>query len=259
MRRFVIIIFAICVCSCTIKQDRTVCPSYLDLTVLKQSSGICPDGKLLCSVWNIDGARVADDPLTGMTGRDTTLQYGIYPRQNVLACVSNNTDPAKCVAPTGEQFQPLYCVTEEIRCIDEVDSYTISKLHKNHIKMKVVLSDRLREQNKRGTIRVSAPVNGVSFPSLSLRTGLFNCTVPITDSISVVIPRQREEGLVITYSGEEEGYVFSTDLSEFLKEKKYDMSAVDLSDFRIVLDVSDLDFRLIIVDWKDYLIGDYIF
>ena len=116
--------------SCTVLENRSVCPSILGLTVTSQLEHIYQGGLAWCSVYASDGSRLEVNPLEGMNVRDTTLWFSVS-RERVLAVASSReVVSGSVIAGPGEDMEDSECIIavnkNEAAPIFEVADYGIT-------------------------------------------------------------------------------------------------------------------------------------
>lgn len=242
--------------SCTVLENRSVCPSILGLTVTSQLEHIYQGGLAWCSVYASDGSRLEVNPLEGMNVRDTTLWFSVS-RERVLAVASSReVVSGSVIAGPGEDMEELYACCLEIDCSGESTEEVIDHLEKQFCNLTVVLAeDALPYASVLGLI-ARAPYDGTSFPSLAAHQGDFLYEKPFAgrDSVEIRLPRQGGPGLVLELVTET--FTASCDLYGVMAEALYDWSAQSLDDFAVMVSINRIAGVIEVLDWDVEELGN---
>lgn len=256
-----IMLMAVAVASCTVKEDRDKCPSFLGITVTSQYDFIYQGGKAWSSVYNEDGTLVKGDHLTEMNDRDTTLWYDILPRRTVSAIVSNrDMSTGKVVADNAEEFCALYAIRKDVACVEENVEKVIAKLDKQYCQLTVHLSEHTMPLREQLTLLTTAPFNGLMFPSMTASAGQYGYRTAFDEKgvATVRIPRQGASGLAISL--EMDGTLTNSyDLYEQMSRAHYDWKKDSLDDYDITVSVISAIGNITIEDWSIVDIHSYEF
>lgn len=242
--------------SCTVLENRSVCPSILGLTVTSQLEHIYQGGLAWCSVYASDGSRLALNPLEGMNVRDTTLWFSVS-RERVLAVASNReVVSGSVIVGPGEDMEELYACRLEIDCSGEFAEGVIDHVDKQFCNLTVVLAeDALPYASVLGLIARS-PYDGTSFPSLAAHQGDFLYEKPFVgrDSVEIRLPRQGGPGLVLELVTET--FTATCDLYAVMAEALYDWSAQSLDDFAVTVSINRIAGVIEVLDWDVEELGN---
>ena len=252
MNRLCFAILFLLAFSCSVKEDRTVCPCFLSLKVLRQAEDVFPGGAAWCGLFDGDGTVLTENSLRGMNSRDTLLAFGVAPRRRISAVVSNRrpqNGPVK--ASEGEEFCALYAFRKELDCLGEEACDSICTQNKEFCTLTVQLSAQALPLAADLVLKVSAPFCGTEFPSLRAARGNYSYRLPFNPAgVAVVrIPRQAGEGLSI--SVEKPGRFSSEiDLYSIMAASDYDWMKESLSDFAVTVNLNSISGQCAVLDWE---------
>lgn len=254
MRRLINIFIAAAICgivaaSCTVKEDRTPCPTWLNVDVslfepVADSLHMLAWGEL----GHIYTDRVALDGLDGtyenVVNKGTVISSAV---SGVSGCI---IDGDILTIRNGSQYDRVFAHVNMLECVDEFEYYDAVP-HKQHavMKLKVIFG----EEAYPFSFVVTSDVCGMSLKDLSPAGGAFRVDVHMDGSLEkeVVLPRQYEDGGALRldiYKGDE--LMDSMGLASILQHEGYDWTAVDLADIEMVIDFADTDFNIGIKDWE---------
>ncbi len=242
--------------SCTVLEDRSVCPSNLGLTVTKQPEYIYQDGLAWCGIYSSDGARLAESPLDSMNVCDAALMYSVS-REMVSAVASSREVVSGCVvADRDDGMKEFYACRIDVDCSGEFAEGVIDHVDKQFCNLTVILAeDALPYASSLGLL-VEAPYNGTSFPSLAAHQGDFRYKASFdgNESLLVRLPRQGGSGLGLSLVTD--AFTAVCDLYSIMKEASYDWSAVSLEDFTVTVNINRSTGVIEVLDWEVEEIGD---
>lgn len=247
--------------SCTVKEHRDRCPSFLGLTVTFQPEFIFRDGKAWCSVFNEDGSVLEADALDGMNLRDTTIWYTIQPRRTVTAVVSNREMASGSVtAQAGEEFTELYAFRKDVVCLEENVEEVIYRQDKQFCNLSVQLSEVAMPLAPELVVRVDAPYDGTSFPSMLAHPGdyVYRTVFDTDGRASIRLPRQGGEGMRLSVQ-KMDHFTNTVNLYEEMRRAHYDWTTSSLLDFEITVSLNSVTGDIELVDWTVVDKGDYEF
>lgn len=255
--RFIILASLVAV-SCSVRENRGDCPSFLSLTVTPQVNLIFEGGRAWCDLFAEDGTRLEHSPLTDMGRRDTTLLYRINPRRTVSAVVSNKEiTGGVVVAGYGEEFCELWAYRKDIPCTGDEVSEIIQERSKQFCRLTVRLSEESLRFAPGLSVRVDAPYDGICFPSMKVHPGKFSFSAAFDEEgrATVCLPRQDGGGLTLNLVKPDD-FTLTFDLYEAMRAAGYDWSAPSLDNFDMTVTLSSLSGDIEIADWSAIGIGD---
>lgn len=256
-----IFLVLLAVSSCSIREERDDCPSFLGLTVTSQYDFIFQEGKAWCDLFSEDGSRFEDSPLEEMNARDTTIWYRIFPRRTVSAVVSNKEIVAgNVVANYGEEFCELWAFRKDIVCLEEEVNEMIYKQDKQFCNLTVQLSEAAKPMASELIIRVNAPYDGMSFPAMKAHMGdyLFRTIFDENGKATIRLPRQGGQGLML-YVQKIDSFTSTYNLYDIMSMAHYDWNAASLDDFELTASLNSVSGDIEIIDWEVVNIGDQDF
>lgn len=238
--------------SCTIKENRTDCPAYLDLAVTRQADSVFHSGRAWCYLFDGSGTVSASDPLSGMNGRDTLLSYTIRPKRSVTAITSNReVVGGKVTVTPGSEMCELYSYRKDITCFQEQVTDRIDRQDKQFCLLTLVLSDEALHLASGLKANVKGNYNGLSYPLLKATEGQFAFTSAFADNgtATVRLPRQGGPGLFLRLV-QPGGFVSEYDLYEGMVSLHYDWYKDSLDDLTLKVNLNTVTGNLVIEDWK---------
>lgn len=250
-------ILLVTLASCTVLEDRSVCPTNFGLTVTRQAGHIYQNGLAWCNVYAADGSRIAESPLDGMNVRDTTLLYNVAKRETVSAAASSREVVSGCVVATqGDDMEELYAGRIDVDCSGEYAEGVIDRVDKQFCNLTVVLAEDALPYAPVLGLNVRAPFDGTVFPSLAAHKGefLYSTAFDGEDAVVVRLPRQEGEGLALSLVTDK--FTASCDLYSIMNEASYDWSAASLADFTVTMSINSVTCVIEVLDWEIEDLGD---
>ena len=225
-----IVIVILAIVSCSVKEDRDVCPCLLSLDFRLLEIG----DSLELSVYE-DSVLYLNSVFASSSIRDGLMQLEV-PRGNITLAVSDaiSADGAgNVLIPYGSAFsrQNLYVGRFDTMREDCGDSVI---LHKNHciLRMSFLGTDMVRPY----TLKILGNVNGSKWDG-SPHTGSFCVELPPSDEGTppVCIPRQKDGSLLLDIM-DRDRTLRSFALGEYILASGYDWNAEDLADLEVCMD-----------------------
>lgn len=236
--------------SCSVKEYRGGCPSYVSITVKKDSRSF--DGgrgyiNLYKGSLNLDSGT-----LTGLQETDTTLAYAISPRGEISAVVSSHPVFAdKIVAYNNAMFPKLFISKTELMCIHEQESFHVDGYCKEHIVLYLRLDDTAKQTEQALYYTVESRYDGINVITMRPSEGGFrHASVFDRDGLNaVVIPRQAGTGLKLTI---EKPGSFKTDYDIYrvMQSAGYNFNSSNLDDFDVIISLNTISGRIRVSDWN---------
>ena len=245
--RLLAIFLSLAAISCSIKEDRTDCPCYLDISLLRQIGITAQEYKAWCSVWSEETLLYAGQ-MDWPYDSTCTLESRVRPKGMVRVVVSSH---GSVTARVGEQMPELYASCTEVDCTSETASLILGGLDKRHCRLMLSLSEEAYRKRQGISVTVEAPYCGVLLPSLRPASGGFSFTATFDEmgKAEIVIPPQAGPGLRIKTLLD--GKTSSTlDLYALMKENLYNWENLNLSDFSCELSLNSLTHAFEISDWN---------
>ena len=237
MTRNLCFIAALILSSCTVKENRSVCPCEL---LVRSEEALKTDGGVLVSVVQ-DGKVVGQ----GTMGREDFENGGCrftVPRRPSTVTVfsgitSMDTAGGRMLGiPRDFQCDEIYSTAVSANLKDDSQECTVS-LHKNFARLflKVIGKPDSAE------LRIMGLVAGYDILSLEPQTGDFDFMpsggTDGTDYCEVRIPRQKDDALTL-HVKYEEGRMRNIPLGMLIVESGYSFEDADLSDISVTVDLS---------------------
>ena len=241
----------VAILSCSVKEDRSVCPCYLTVDPAAIPSSCTEEFPVSLEV---SGARDFRCPLS-LAEEDCAEEFTVeVPRPNVFLSVFKGSGgcfvPGEGLRiPLGEPCPPVYLYSERVVTNGET------------ARAKPVL----RKQYCALTVKI-VPVNDVFLESFHLqlegnvcgydldstpKEGAFQCeSHPSEDGLCVaLLPRQRDASLMMqVMDGEQSLRYFA--LGEYIAESGYDWLATDLEDIYLEIDYAATAFTVRVGEWE---------
>lgn len=237
----------------TIIEDRSDCPSYLNVEVSSRYDLYEGPGNAWCSVYGNRNALVAISEVVDVNSRDTTLSYVIDPRQPVSVIVSSAPVRSGCiVADYGDGYGAVWVTRKDADCTAEETTVRIDQLNKQFCELTVTLSRETLTNVPVTGIVVRSDYNGIRVPSMHPNVGRFCCTALFDElgRATVVLPRQGGRGLMLTLQIEGNEKDVPVDLYAIMAEVGYDWGDENLRDFQMEISVSEFGVGADIEGWK---------
>ncbi len=231
--------------SCSIKEDRSVCPCRLNLDLGSIDTSLVCEIEL--NLATTDGYLFSKRLHKSEFDTKTYLVPKACLSVMILAEADNFYEPGVgLVIPLGEECPPLYSYSALISTRAEVVEESII-LRKNYCNVFIEFVDIENfnyDLTMRGNVRGYA-LDGKQLP------GLFEVSMDTShkEAYSVRIPRQDDSSLIMII-GDEGALYKSFALGEYIVASGYDWSAPDLSDIVVRIDYSRTDLSVSVQPWE---------
>jgi len=231
--------------SCSVKEDRTACPCWLDVFF----EDVPSRGLVLAA----EGEDLIWEDSVGPTASSSWKEY-VVPRGRINLYGANL--PGPYMIEYGEEADSLYAFNSTVDCFGEIARDTV-RLHKQFATLSIVfLSGGVNTPQYYPVIRGN--VCGVKTRSLSLVGGPFRFR-PVETSANCFrarIPRQSDESLVMDLMPISGGDVADVvEIGGIIKEAGYDWTAEDLEDISLVIDFARMAITVKILPW----VAEYVY
>lgn len=237
----------------TIIEDRSDCPSYLNVEVSSRYDLYEEPGNAWCSVYGNKNALVAISEVVDVNSRDTTLTYVIDPRQPVSVIVSSAPVRSSCiVADYGDGYGAVWVTRKDADCTAEETTVRIDQLNKQFCELTVTLSRETLANVPVTGIIARSDYNGIRVPSMRPNVGRFCCTAPFDElgRATVVLPRQGGTGLTLILQIEDSEKDVPIDLYAIMTGAEYDWTDENLRDFQIEISVDKFSVGTDVEGWR---------
>ena len=241
------------VASCSVKEDRRVCPSWLMLDLHP-----CLDvtGDVLVTAWNDEGN------LRYFRDKVHVLDYAEYYDKDVprgLAHISvytllkgNIEDGHRIMIPYGQDFDEFYAYSNYVNCDEEFYVDTVY-LHKQFANVYIKI-EKSEDENYPYEFFVESNVCGIDLFTLLPIEGKFSYDIPIdrTDTGIFSLPRQYDDSNALKLNIRHKGVTIeSINLAEVVRTMNYSWDAENLEDIYIGVDYAEAEVSISISDWGE--------
>lgn len=239
------------ICSCSIKEERGVCPSWLTVDYSAFGKHV---GNVVAFGWNSEKVAYVDtcEFLADSTGfcvhkveKSPTVSTVLGGIKRML--ISEN----RLIIPKGQSFDPIIAFSERVECSNE-ESVSIAKPQKHFTRVWLKLEGGA--ENSPYYFMISSDVAGLSLLNLSPLEGEFQAFLtPSTDDRCFIdIPRQLPDSDALTLSALVDGKVrVSVNLASMLREQGFKWDSVNLDDVTIGLNYSEAGVSVDIKEWEE--------
>lgn len=262
MKRFChITLLLLATASCSVKEIRDDCPCYFGLTVTSQNDSIFQNGNVWCGIFNEDGSLAEGNVLSEMNVRDTTMSYRIDPRRTVSAVASSReVVEGKVTVPLGSEMTKLFAYRQDFVCTSEFVDGVIDRQDKQYCTLDIHLTEAAMPFASQLVIRIEAPYNGTSFPSMEAHSGEFQYKAVFDASgrVSIRIPRQGATGARLSVQ-KLNAFSATYDLYGDMSMSGYDWNRASMEDFSFPVGLNSTTGTIEISDWTPIELGDYEF
>lgn len=237
--------------SCSIKEDRSLCPCCLELTVSGGDDGLC-----LASVSGRNfSVRDSIDVQGTWYCSVPRGEYGIYAVSGIHNVVAED-GTVRC--RDGMEMDEIYSGRTSVTAEGEVLSVPM-RLHRQSAFIHISVTDssagdypyclRLKGRFCGFDIIEGRPVPGDFSVRLHPVVGLYH---------RVCVPRQGDDSLELEFYDARDGhYVGSEPVGRYIKSSGYDWYAEDLKDIRMDIDYVNSDFEVTISGWDSVRLPEY--
>lgn len=249
------------IASCSVKEDRTPCPCYLNVSFQDRDTIGEPVGLL---GWK-DGRLFSDTIAVA-----DYVPYWTKPvRRNIIALSSFlGMDAASIqnhlvVIPEGSQCDSLYAFHEDVDATGEM-AYAEVDFHKQFC---TVFLNIYKPVERMQDFRFLVEGNTCGFDLLNFRpvAGVFSYEPVVRQGNNIVdfrIPRQSDDSLTVSIwsRGDNGEWVFAGryPIGKYIKQLGYDWTSVDLADVYVSIDVAIGRVILSVGDWEDGVVFELI-
>lgn len=241
------------VASCSVKEDRRVCPSWLRLDLHP-----CLDvtGDVLVTAWNDEGN------LRYFRDKVHVLDYAEYYDKDVprglthisvyTPLKSNIEEGHRITIPYGQDFDEFYAYSNYVNCDEEFYVDTVY-LHKQFANVYIKI-EKSEDENYPYEFFVESNVCGIDLFTLLPIEGKFMYDIPIdrTDMGIFSLPRQFEDSDALKLNIRHKGVTIeSINLAEVVRTMNYSWDAENLEDIYIGVDYAEAEVSISISDWGE--------
>lgn len=237
---------------CSVKEDRTECPCYLDVTLLRQAGDYFPHDKAWCSIWADGTENITEHVFEPVIGNDGTFSCTVRKNPSTAVAVTNiKPENQKITAPAGEQMGRLYASLRDVECLADETGVEIDVFGKHYVNVIFRLNDDAIPFREDLTITLDGPYDGLSLPSMTPHLGAFSCSsrFNVNGETTLRIPPQGGPGL-------KAGIRLGTnppvtmDLYVVMLEAGFDWESRSFGDFEIELGMNNVIGTVDVLDWE---------
>lgn len=229
MRKLVISALAAMIAvSCSIKEERSGCPSWLSIRLSEKSLAIARSRTVLVTLRHAEG----NDTLrldSAEPGGWAKVGRGVAEMDGLLL------NGAALTVPWGGESDSLWTCSTRVPVLSDEETVTV-ELHKRFATVDFIFE--------------SLPDTG---GLLLVLRGDFHCLLaPSEKTASVRLPAQREDTVLELecLAASEGRKIWDWDLAGALRTAGYDWGAEDLADIRVRVSLAPLDLRVEIIPWE---------
>lgn len=250
---------ALLMSSCSIKEDRTLCPCRLSTDF----DEIISDGEYasaLVSVYSALGRRIYREEINIRDYEGTGLEVAV-PREavNVTAVFGDADERSRfdgITAAEGVEVDPIFAWKTDVLCEGETMRLKAS-VHKQFCRLFVSIeAGDAASGNDPWDIRLTALTRGVDLVTLKPAGGEYRVAVrhnPASGTYNVRVPRQGDYDMVLElYEGDAE--LTAIDVGSYMWQCGYDWGKEDLDDVYVTINRSEMSVDMKLVPWDGKLI-----
>ncbi len=231
--------------SCSIKEDRSVCPCRLNLDFGSIDTSLVREIEL--NLATTDGYLFSEKLEKPDFNTKTYLVPKSYLSIMVLAESNDFFQPGiGLIIPKGKECPPLYSYSKLVSTNEEIVDEVIT-LRKNFCNVFIEFEDI---ENFNYDLTMRGNVIGYALDGKQL-SGLFEVSVitQFNKTYSVRIPRQEDSSLLLII-GDEGAHYKSFALGEYIVASGYDWTAPDLSDIVVHVDYARTQLTVSVQPWE---------
>lgn len=242
---------ALLVSSCSVKEDRGDCPSWLTVDYSGFGAHV---GSVIAFGWNSDKVAYSDTCTFDVdsTGFCVHEVFKAPTVSTVLGAVSNSVVIGnRLMIPKGRSFDPLLAFCERVECNHE-ESVSIALPQKHYARIRLSLEGGA--DNSPYYFMFVSDVAGIDLLNLMPVKGEFETyLMPTTDEKCYIdVPRQFADSDALMLHALCDGNIeVSVNLASLLREQGFDWNATNLDDATVVLNYSEAGVGVKIDEWKE--------
>lgn len=245
------------ICSCTVKEDRMLCPCYTYVDLSKYID--LGHKKALMTV--MSGAQSVSEEIDLLDYEDSPYEIALPKGTNRISVISGMKNSRvredSLVTPYGFSSDALWVYNEKFICVD--DTYHIEAVpYKNYCMMTIIVVGLLPGQDYDFSFRVIAACNALNLFDSEALDGKFCGLATKSDTeglFTICLPRQKSNELLLEIcrktSDDEIETVHCIRLNDKLNSEGYDWSRKDLQDVNVIVDYSSFELTLDVVNWTN--------
>lgn len=251
----VILLCVFVLSSCSIKEDRTCCPVYVNMNYDVVIAGGKYENSLVGASDGSPGIMTHID-LLKYEGRgfEVACKRGVIRLASAFGYESFSWKGDTLITAKGTECSPLFAWAEKV--IAEGDLYyTEVSPHKQYSVMNIIVVGLLPGEDFTYDIRVKANCNALKLYELSPVEGAYTVVAKHKNAsgYEVRIPRQLRNEIVLELldpSQDSDVPVSVIDVGKALESKGFDWGKTDLDDMNVVVDFTRMQAFVEVVDWN---------
>ncbi len=235
--------------SCSVKEDRLSCPCHLTVEV-SDFKGYSDGVKLGLK----SGALFLRDSLA-LTGDESSYHWTAK-KGSITAFVYSGLQNSMEIdgvvtIPVGMQADSLRAYSETFECYEETKKIiTRANRQTAFVCLRFVTYDGSAYPYQ---LQLSGNINGIDLRDMTVLEGEFRCDISLDDNnaSSFYLPRQTEDSEITIKVYDQDRYLTSLPLYEWIQKADYDWLSPDLPRLSIVYDVSCEEVFVEVDDWEE--------
>lgn len=254
--------------SCSIKEDRSPCPCYLNLNVDQMVQK--PDyTEGIITVMTSD--RIVEQSRVTLSDYEEVGYDVTVPRKTIHSMVAVGHDDLwwnsdTLLAAANLEWGPVMLAKETSIC-DGDDKFLNMDFHKEYCRINFILVGVIDVEGYPFDIRVRANSNALRMRDGMPVNGNYNAYAsPLNTGMhTVLVPRQKDDGMIVdilvhseTHEYTSEDYVFSLELGKSLDKQGYRWDKQDLDDVYLNIDIVKATCSVLVVPWENKQIDEEI-
>lgn len=258
----------LCALSCSVKEDRSPCPCYLNLNVdqmVQQADYAEGIVTVMTSDNMLEQTRVNLSDYEGI-GYDVAV-----PRKTIHSMVAVGHEDLwwnadTLFAATNLEWGPVMLAKETSLC-DGDDKFLNMDFHKEYCRVNFMLVGVIDVEEYPFDIRVKANSNAIRMRDGMPVNGNYTAYAsPLnTGMYTVLVPRQKDDGLIVsllmhseTHNYTSDDYVFTIELGDLLNKQGYRWDKQDLDDVYLKIDIVRASCSVFVMPWENIQIDEEI-
>ena len=241
----------LCLASCSIKTDRTVCPGLVSLT----ASGGDED---LMQVF-AEGVSSCYEGQIAKKGDTAELSFEIERGPMCLSVMSGlhncTLEDKKVIIGQGGEMDEIYACSDSLDVNSDIVEVSFV-LHKQFALLYLTIIET-EEESYPFYVKIKGNVCGMNYQDLSPVSGLFSKLIhPVIGEYHVVcLPRQSDDSLELEFydrdmTKADDSPVDKIALGDYIKAAGYDWNSEDLEDLYVNVDYTSAGVSVGIRDWE---------
>ena len=236
--------------SCSIKEDRTDCPCWLQVRPepfpRKGAVISAQDGSAVLFRQTLFREDVPDGTFVRAVGK------GIHTVTCRTRIPGRDDNAGAVLIPLGEQADSLYAHTATVDCTGET-ALDVAELHKQFATVHMLFVSDSPEKTCPYWILVRGNVDGMDTSTLVPHEGAFEYRPAEVSPMyfQFRVPRQKDSSLEMDLHAKEDGrYLDTVHIGSLIEQTGFNWGAESLEDIMIRIDIGRADFSVEISEWQ---------